>query len=971
MSKRLLFLCIPILAVIVTGLLLVQTTLASASGGDTCYATPDDGTTVFSGTTLQIVRSAVNAASAGATVKIAGQCTGGPIFQRPLVDKALTLAGGYTSTDWSNPSEGKETILDGANNGRVMGIMSATVTLRDLTIRNGSANLGAGIAVQDSGLTLDNVQVVQNAASDSGGGIYAIDSMLIITNSSGINGNQATNNGGGLFFDNTNAGTRGLSFSSGIFAYNSTLSNNMAQGNGGAIYIEYAQQFARGLGFGGGVFGRNTTLNNNMTLGNGGGVYMEVDGGSARGLSFGGVIFGQSMTWTNNQAQDKGGGLYLATTSGATARGIGGGAGWLSFGSRWEGNSANEGGAIYLTDVEYVDVESGTMVSNTATLDGGALAAVNTTIPLSATLTGFTITHNTAGQHGGGIFGRSTDPEDTTWLLTTAGQRTVPIYEGLFFANSAGGSGGGFYVEDAARVRIGDGVGMLGNHADGDGGGIYATRFARAVWDIYLGAADFSDNDALNGGAFAINDADTFTSQNSTFTNNDALNDGGAGWIKHSTNRPTRGFGGAGGWLSFGAFSGNSAANGGAVFITGTIGTTDTLRIDSGTTITNNTATGSGGGVYAHGVTTNIDSAILTGNRADNGAALYNAGGDMTLNFSIVNSHTVTSSGTIVNAGGELAVTQSVVKDNAAGVDAGALLNVGGSAEIVRSLIRNNSAINGGGIVNISEHPAVSVLGATIDKLTVSNSTLVGNSADFGAAIYNANNSTVRNTVTNTVVLANSTLMNNIAGKDGGGIFNGGIGGLARVEVIQSTVADNEAAKGGGVFNQQSGGGSAEIYLANSVNTNTRGNDCTNSGGTFTSNNHNADSDNSCNVAINGNVQLRRNVESVATFMLPGGHTLDVLPPASESIVVGEGDPATCQSELVGGIDQLGYFRPNDSCDLGSIDTNATTVPTAVVVSQDAAHRTTSARVLPVVLSLMLATGVVLWAICASNAQKG
>ncbi|NJN84834.1 MAG: hypothetical protein HC802_22805 [Caldilineaceae bacterium] len=46
------------------------------AAGSTCYATRDDGTTLFSSSDAHAVQQAVDAASAGDHVKVAGRCVG-------------------------------------------------------------------------------------------------------------------------------------------------------------------------------------------------------------------------------------------------------------------------------------------------------------------------------------------------------------------------------------------------------------------------------------------------------------------------------------------------------------------------------------------------------------------------------------------------------------------------------------------------------------------------------------------------------------------------------------------------------------------------------------------------------------------------------------------------------------------------------------------------------------------------------
>jgi len=100
-----------------------------------------------------------------------------------------------------------------------------------------------------------------------------------------------------------------------------------------------------------------------------------------------------------------------------------------------------------------------------------------------------------------------------------------------------------------------------------------------------------------------------------------------------------------------------------------------------------------------------------------------------------------------------------------------------GTVTVTNSTLSGNSAIHGGGIINYG-------------TLTVTNSTLSGNSASQkGGGILNAG----------TLTVTNSTLASNSAGDDGGGIrnYNG-----STLTVTNSTLASNSAGDlGGGIIN--------------------------------------------------------------------------------------------------------------------------------------------------------------------------
>lgn len=114
------------------------------------------------------VQAAVTGAASGDVVQVAGRCVGAV-----TIEKALTLRGGYTVTDWANFSYGP-TVLDGESTRRVLRISGGAVTVENLHITGGLADFGAGIYVESSAaqLTLRNAVLYGNTALQNGGGLY-------------------------------------------------------------------------------------------------------------------------------------------------------------------------------------------------------------------------------------------------------------------------------------------------------------------------------------------------------------------------------------------------------------------------------------------------------------------------------------------------------------------------------------------------------------------------------------------------------------------------------------------------------------------------------------------------------------------------------------------------------------------------------------------------------------------------------
>ena len=174
-------------------------------------------------------------------------------------------------------------------------------------------------------------------------------------------------------------------------------------------------------------------------------------------------------------------------------------------------------------------------------------------------------------------------------------------------------------------------------------------------------------------------------------------------------------------------------------------------------------------------------------------------------------------------AGGALAIDGgSGANITISGNDQHAVLYVGDGAKLtLNKLTVANGHFSGagGGICNCG------------GELTVMNSTISGNSSDFGGGIYNYG------TGSNLRVM-NSTISGNSSTNGGGGIdnFDGA------VEVNNSTIAENRASAGGGIQNDT---GTADLWNTIVANNHSPAGD-SNCSGTITDHGHNLDSGDSC-----------------------------------------------------------------------------------------------------------------------------
>jgi hypothetical protein len=262
-----------------------------------------------------------------------------------------------------------------------------------------------------------------------------------------------------------------------------------------------------------------------------------------------------------------------------------------------------------------------------------------------------------------------------------------------------------------------------------------------------------------------------------------------------------------------------------------------------GSTLSGNTGSAGGGGIYDHsgpaGTGIDISGSTLSGNHATN-----DDGGAIDLDAPLANvtlTNTTVGSNTAGNEGGGIAVesrnatltlTNSTVEGNTAGLNAAVGGNGGGISEdggadnaitLTGSRVRFNTALEsnpagsggqGGGIF----FQACS----TTNTLFLDHSIVRTNLAQTDGGIYNEGFQSICSGGNAGVVASNSQITRNLALRNGGGIFNIGVGSTdATVVLIHSAVGaipglggtGNGAMRGGGIYNDGSLGGGTGVGL--------------------------------------------------------------------------------------------------------------------------------------------------------------
>jgi hypothetical protein len=255
-----------------------------------------------------------------------------------------------------------------------------------------------------------------------------------------------------------------------------------------------------------------------------------------------------------------------------------------------------------------------------------------------------------------------------------------------------------------------------------------------------------------------------------------------------------------------------------------------------------------------------------------------------------------------------------LVEDGGGNYDGGGIEN-SGILTLSDSTVQGNSGGVGGGLSNLD--------GAT---LAVSDSTFISNDAsDVGGALFNDSGSTATVTASTlsyneadaggaidnegTMTISDSTLSNDAAsGDNGGAILNYGT-----LSLWASTVADNDAnGVGGGLDNDGSATAAATI-VAHSYS----GGDCA---GPVTDAGDNLDDDGSCGFSAAGS---QSDVDPELGPLENNGGATDTQAPAAGSPALDRIPPGTVADGtlLCPGTDQRGVARPQATdCDVGAVE---------------------------------------------------
>lgn len=529
-----------------------------------------------------------------------------------------------------------EAIGSGEGGGVYVGGPRADATLKGCTVANNkSVSTGGGIAAKLGTVTLDDTTVENNQAVNGGGLFHlgiAVPGSLTLQNGSIIRNNTASSMGGGLF----------LWGNVGLKSDNSEISGNKALYGAGIAASQYTANFASPK-----LELVDTKVNNNGDANTvmGGGIYaaqgVVLNAKNTKFLDNTAKSGGGILLWSNSSAD-----LNNSEVSGNKATGDGGGVYvydatcslTTSNGTVFRENSGYRGGGIFSSGGT-VTVEDSTFEKNTATDDGGAIAATQNS---SLTVRNSKVLENKAADTAGGILAEKSTLEVTDSIID--GNR-ASVGGGLYIADI---DAPGETKEDKPEHTI-TRTEITNNTADGMGigGGIYLGAQKLTITDSKLtGNNTISKNGQTQGGAIVAYSPGDFTLDNTLIQGNTA--DVGGGIHVLSTKlrdshiilcNNTRITGNVANQFGGGIFLDNmnnpavlelvnASVDNNTANVAGGIGNYGSIVVlKDGAVLENNTAKQYGGGLYNRGKVTVESGATVMNNTASTyGGGLYNKG---------------------------------------------------------------------------------------------------------------------------------------------------------------------------------------------------------------------------------------------------------------------------------------------------------------------------------------------------------
>ena len=552
-----------------------------------------------------------------------------------------------------------------------------------------------------------------------------------------------------------------------------------------------------------------TNLISGDVTGNGGAILV----GGANDLTLTDVMISGSVA---KGGDGNGGAVYMGsgtlTVSGATFSG-----------NQATGDAPGEGGGAVFIDGGSATFTATTFSNNRVTAgalgNGGALllnGGSATLQPNGDASTFTTLTGNEANRAGGAIENNGgsltldrvnasgNDAGINGGVVHTSGTGTVDVDGGTYQTNTADAEGGALWNSAGGTMLI-DGATIANNTASGDdasqgGGGVFndgGTLTIGATTAVTITSNRANGTSGSGGGILTVGGTVTIT--NTTITANEAIRAGGGIEMIDGALTMTGGNLSSNDVSTQGAIASANPGNGGGFHMSGTSGSQATF---DGVIVNGNRAGREGGGLWNQtGSTTTVTngttiSANLTDGDAadDGGAGIFNNGGTLTVDGS---ASAVTITGNL--AAGTAAMSLA---------SGGGILSTGGTVTLTNVDVTSNEAVRAGGGVELVDG-TFSMTGGSLSNNDVSAAGTVTKAANPGNG---GGFHITGTTATNTATFSGVTVSGNVAGAEGGGLWNQS--GVTMTVNGASTFSGNDAEGdaadngGGAIFNN---GGTLDV----------------------------------------------------------------------------------------------------------------------------------------------------------------
>ncbi|MGD0534088.1 MAG: right-handed parallel beta-helix repeat-containing protein [Methanoregula sp.] len=430
------------------------------------------------------IQTAINNANSGDTIIL-----NPGIYQQNNITVSKNITIGANTSYGGNRLN---TIIDGMLTNSIFIVTgSSSLTINDLTLKDGTNTIGDGGAISAGGgtvtvtsSTITNCSVT--SIGSAGGAIYASGGTVTVTSST-ISNCSATDYGGAI------------SAGGGTAIVTSSTITNCSANFGGAIY-------AGGIGA---VTVTYSTITNCSAYYEGGAIYASGTIGTI-------TITVTSSTITNCSAYYKGGAISTTGTVTVTIEGS------STITNCSVTGNLSQGGAIYSDGLLTIMSSTFTNCSVTDTQgSGGAILSIGPLTITSSTFTNCSVPTNGSGADGGAISSVGPLTINSSTFINCSAQCGGAIfsYDSILtinsstFINCSAIQGGAIYSWSGGSVSI-DSTTFTNCSAQWEGGAIYVKSIP-----VTITSSTFTNCSAQYGGAIDADGGTTINVNSSTFTN--------------------------------------------------------------------------------------------------------------------------------------------------------------------------------------------------------------------------------------------------------------------------------------------------------------------------------------------------------------------------------------------------------------------------------------------------------------------